>query len=70
MACHKRLSKRVTVELRGWQSDNPGLNSALPSASWGTFKKSFLSEPRFHIIKMKIRIIITALEGLGLLQLP
>ena len=57
------------MELRGWQSDNPGLNSALPSASWGTFKKSLLSEPRFHIFKMKI-IIVTALEGLGLLQLP
>ena len=59
------------MEPTGWQSDNPGLNSALPSASWGTFKKSFLPEPRFHIIKMKIIIIIiTALEGLGLLQLP
>jgi len=57
------------VELRGWQSDNPGLNSGLPSASWGTFNKSLLSEPRFHIFKMKI-IIVTALEGLDLLQLP
>lgn len=50
-------------------SGNPGLNSALPSASWGISSKSFPSEPRFHIYKVKI-IIVTALEGLSSRQLP